>query len=35
VRARFAVGSQPCFLAEILIEAANDLKTNRTYKATM
>jgi len=35
VRTRFAVGSQPRFLAEILIEAANDLKTNRTYKATM
>jgi hypothetical protein len=28
-RARFAVGDQPYFLAEVFIEAANDLKTNR------
>ena len=28
-RARFAVGCQPYFLAEVFIEAANDLKTNR------
>jgi len=28
-RARFAVGGQPYFLAEVFIEAANDLKTNR------
>ena len=27
-RARFAVGGQPYFLAEVFIEAANDLKTN-------
>jgi len=33
-RARFAVGGhQSYFLAEVFIEAANDLKTNR--KATM
>ena len=29
VRAHFAVGGQPYFLAEVFIEAANDLKTNR------
>jgi hypothetical protein len=29
VRVRFAVGGQPYFLAEVFIEAANDLKTNR------
>ena len=28
-RARFAVGDQPYFLAQVFIEAANDLKTNR------
>ena len=28
-RARFAVGGQPYFLAQVFIEAANDLKTNR------
>jgi len=28
-RARFAVGDQPYFLAEVFIEAANNLKTNR------
>ena len=28
-RARFAVGDQPYFLAEVFVEAANDLKTNR------
>ena len=29
-RARFAVGEhQPYFLAEVFIQAANDLKTNR------
>jgi hypothetical protein len=28
-RARFAVGDQSYFLAEVFIEAANDLKTNR------
>ena len=29
LRARFAVGDQSYFLAEVFIEAANDLKTNR------
>ena len=28
-RARFAVGDQPYFLAQVFIEAAHDLKTNR------
>jgi len=28
-RARFAVGDKPYFLAQVFIEAANDLKTNR------
>ena len=28
-RARFAVGDQPYFLAQVFIEAASDLKTNR------
>ena len=28
-RARFAVGDRPYFLAQVFIEAANDLKTNR------
>ena len=28
-RARFAVGDQPYFLAQVFIEAANNLKTNR------
>jgi hypothetical protein len=28
-RARFAVGDQPYFLAQVFIEAANDLKTKR------